>query len=154
MADAVRLPGSHLETTLRVMAVAAGSAVSNFQGERCCREPDSGCRDLPRLNQHVLVPAEAAQRSKAIRRQEPARQDRLTACSEFAAAVSDLRRAVIAVWFRKHRKDREPADDRAAADYGMAYTEADRLGAVAQSAKFRMLVISMIRACVNWWTSR
>ena len=69
------------------------------------------------------------------------RQDRLTAWSEFAAAVSDLRRAVTAVWFRKHRKDREPADDRAAADYHMAYAEADRLGAVAQSAKFRMLLV-------------
>jgi hypothetical protein len=44
----------------------------------------------------------AARRSETVARQERLRLDRLTACSEFAAAVSDLRRSVVAVWFRKN----------------------------------------------------
>jgi hypothetical protein len=83
----------------------------------------------------------AARRSEITARQEHLRQDQLTACSEFAAAVSDLRRAMTAVWFRKNRKHRQPADDEAAAEYHTAYAEADRLGAVAETAKFRMLLI-------------
>ena len=83
----------------------------------------------------------AARRSEAGARQERLRQDRLTACSEFAAAVSGLRSSVIAVWFRKNRKGRQPADDEAVADYYTAYAEADRLGAVAETAKFRMLLV-------------
>lgn len=74
-------------------------------------------------------------------RQERLRQDQLGVCSEFAAAVSDLRRAVVAVWFRKRRKDRPDADAHAVTDYHLAYAEADRLGAVAESAKFRMLLV-------------
>jgi hypothetical protein len=83
----------------------------------------------------------AARRSEIDARQGRLRQDRLTACSEFAAAVSNLRSSVIAVWFRKNRKDRQAADDEAVADYHMAYAEADRLGAVADTAKFRMLLV-------------
>ena len=83
----------------------------------------------------------AARRSEIVAWQERLRQDRLTACSEFAAAVSDLRRSVIAVWFRKNRKDRQSASDEAADEYHIAFAEADRLGAVAESAKFRMLLV-------------
>lgn len=83
-----------------------------------------------------------AQRAEATARQERLRAERLVACSEFAAAVTDLRRGVIAVWFRKGRKDQAVADqDRAVADYRAAYTESDRLGAVALAAKFRMLLV-------------
>jgi hypothetical protein len=124
-----------------VQATVAVPAVVNSYDERCCRECDSGGRDPPRLPQHILVPAKAARRSETVTRQERLRQDQLSACSEFAAAVSDLRRSVIAVWFRKKRKDRRPADDEATADYRMAYAEADRLGAVAETAKFRMLLV-------------
>ena len=90
-----------------------------------------------------------ARRAEATARQERLRQDRLAACSAFAAAVTDLRRAVIAVWFRERRrdrvfadKDRTPGDkDRALDDYRAAYAESDRLGAVALGAKFRMLLL-------------
>ena len=41
----------------------------------------------------------AAQRAEITARQERLRQDQLAACSAFAAAVTDLRRALIAVWF-------------------------------------------------------
>jgi hypothetical protein len=83
----------------------------------------------------------AARRSETDARQERLRQDRLAACSEFATAVSNLRSSVIAVWFRKNRKDRQLTDDEAVAGYHMAYTEADRLGAAAGTAKFRMLLV-------------
>jgi hypothetical protein len=79
----------------------------------------------------------AARRSETVARQERVRQDQLAACSEFAATISDLRRSVIEVRFRKNRKDRQAASD----EYHIAYAEADRLGAVAESAKFRMLFV-------------
>lgn len=83
-----------------------------------------------------------AQRVEATARQERLRAERLVACSEFAAAVTDLRRGVVAVWFRRGRKDRVRADkDQAVADYYAAQAEADRLGAVALGAKFRMLLV-------------
>ena len=83
-----------------------------------------------------------AQRTEATARQERLRQDRLAACSEFAAAVTDLRRAVIAVWFRERRRDRAVANkEQAVAEHRSAYAESDRLGAVAESAKFRMLLV-------------
>jgi hypothetical protein len=83
-----------------------------------------------------------AQRAEATARQERLRQDRLAACSDFAAAVTDLRRAAIAVWFREGWKDRAVANkDRSVADYRTAYAESDRLGAVALGAKFRMLLV-------------
>lgn len=43
----------------------------------------------------------------------PDPEDPLTACREFTAAVSDLRRAVIAVRFRKRCNDGEPVGARA-----------------------------------------
>jgi hypothetical protein len=73
-----------------------------------------------------------ARRSEATARAERLRQERLIACSEFAAAVADLKRAVIAVWLRR---------DRRVTEYQTAYAESDRLGAVAQAAKFRMLLV-------------
>jgi hypothetical protein len=85
---------------------------------------------------------QVAQRAEVTARQERLREDRLVACSEFAAAVTDLRRGELAVWFRSGRKDRAAADkDRAMADYYAAQAEADRLGAVALSAKFRLLLL-------------
>ena len=64
------------------------------------------------------------------------------ACSDFAVAVTDLRRGVIAVWFRERRKNWTDADkSRAADDYFTAQSEADRLGAAALGAKFRLLLL-------------
>jgi hypothetical protein len=83
-----------------------------------------------------------AQRAEASTRQERLRQDRLVACSGFAAAITDLRRAVIAVWFRERRRHRAASDqEHATTDYRMAYTEADRLGAAAEAAMFQMLLV-------------
>jgi hypothetical protein len=84
----------------------------------------------------------AAKQTGVAARQERLRQDQLVACSEFAAAVTDLRRALIAVWFRQGRKNRAVADRaQAVAEYYTAQAEADRLGAAALGAKFRMLLV-------------
>lgn len=49
---------------------------------------------------------------------------------------------MIAVWFREGWPGRAVADkDRAVADDRIAYAEVDRFGAVALSAKFRMLLV-------------
>ena len=89
-----------------------------------------------------LFQQQVAQRVEVTARRERLREDRLVACSEFAAAVTDLRRGEIAVWFRRGRKDRVAADkDRAVVDYYAAQAEADRLGAVALGAKFRLLLL-------------
>jgi hypothetical protein len=58
----------------------------------------------------------AAKQTGVTARQERLRQDQLVACSEFAAAVTDLRRALIAVWFRQGRKNRAVADRAQAVD--------------------------------------
>jgi hypothetical protein len=123
----------------------AGQLVFDFMNERCSCEPDCSCWHPPWFSTYQFQ-QRTAQRAEATARQERLRQDRLTACSGFAAAVTDLRRAVIAVWFRERWKDRTFADqdsapgdkDSALADYRAAYAEADRLGAVALGAKFRM----------------
>lgn len=83
-----------------------------------------------------------ARRTEFTARQERLRQDQLAACSEFASAVTDLRRALLAVWFRQGRKNRAVAvGGQAVAEYYAAQAEADRLGAVALGAKFRMLLL-------------
>jgi hypothetical protein len=85
---------------------------------------------------------QVAQRAEVATRRERLRESRLVACSEFAAAVTDLRRGELAVWFRRGRKDRATEDkDRAVAEYHAAQAEADRLGAVALGAKFRLLLL-------------
>lgn len=83
-----------------------------------------------------------ARRAEVTARGERLRQDRLAACSEFAAAVTDLRNAMIAVWFREGSRDRSVTDkDRVAADDRIAYAEVDRLGAVALGVRFRLLLV-------------
>ena len=80
--------------------------------------------------------------SRTRRATGAAARSRLAACSNFAAAVTDLRRGVIAVWFRRGWKDQVVADEgHAVVDYRAAHAEADRLGAVALGAKFRMLLL-------------
>src|SRR5262249_32497429 len=58
--------------------------------------------------------------------------DRLAACIEFATAVNELKRGVVAAWLRRKR----PAAHRA------AVAEADRLGSLAEAARFRLLLVS------------
>ena len=84
-----------------------------------------------------------AGRAEAFARNEQRRQERLAAYSAFASAITELRTAVIAVWFRQHRAHRD-ADDahRDADDVAALRAEANRLGAAADHARFRVQLLS------------
>ncbi|MEV8631820.1 hypothetical protein AB0395_09200 [Streptosporangium sp. NPDC051023] len=79
-----------------------------------------------------LFQQRTAARAERVAREERLRQERLTAYSEFAAAVSELKRAVVTAWLR--RSDQ--------AGLAQALAEADRLGALAEAARFRLLLVS------------
>lgn len=79
-----------------------------------------------------LFQQRTAMRAEAVAREERLRQERLAAYSEFAAAVTELKRAVVAVWLRQSD----------AVDVNHALAEADRLGALAETARFRLQLVS------------
>jgi hypothetical protein len=72
-------------------------------------------------------------RGEIVARNERLRQERLAACRGFAAAVTELKRGVIASWFKR-------SGDAAALHEALA--ESDRLGAAAESAQFGMLLVT------------
>lgn len=67
-------------------------------------------------------------------RSEKLRNERLASCSAFATALTDLKRAVVSLWFQR-RDDPESKGTR------LAWIEADRLGATAEAARFNMLLL-------------
>lgn len=69
---------------------------------------------------------------EAVGRRERLRQDRLVACGDFAAAATEVKRAVITAWFRRDARDEQ---------WRAAMTEADRMGAVAEGAQIRVLLL-------------
>jgi len=73
-----------------------------------------------------------AARAEASAREERLRQERLAACSEFAAAVTKLKAGVVAAWLRRADRD----------EHRTALAEADRLGSLAEAAWFRLLLVS------------
>jgi hypothetical protein len=79
-----------------------------------------------------LFQRRTALHTEAAARQERLRQERLVACAEFAASITEVKRAVITAWFRRNVKDDE---------WRAAMTEADRMGAAAESAQIRMLLL-------------
>lgn len=79
-----------------------------------------------------LFQVRSAARAEASARTERLRQDRLAACSEFAAAITKLKAGVVAAWLRR-------ADP---GEYSAARAEADRLGSLAEAARFRLLLVS------------
>lgn len=74
-------------------------------------------------------------RAERFARDERLRQDRIAAYSAFAQAITELRRGVITYWFRK-QEDRDGLEARD------ARTEADRLGAAADHARFRVQLVA------------
>lgn len=72
------------------------------------------------------------QRAAAGAREDRLRQERLAAFSEFAGAVTTLKTGVVAAWLRRDN----PGEHRA------ALAEADRLGSLAETARFRLLLVS------------
>jgi hypothetical protein len=82
-----------------------------------------------------LFQSRTAERTQAFARDERLRQEQLNACSAFAGALTELKRGHITLWFHRQR-------DPAGADYQAARIECDRLGANAESARFRVQLVS------------
>jgi hypothetical protein len=81
-----------------------------------------------------LFQSRAAEQAQAFERGERRRQEQADACAAFAAALTELKRGLITLWFC--RRD-DPDGDAARA----ARTECDRLGAAAETAQFRVQLI-------------
>lgn len=79
-----------------------------------------------------LFQQRTAVRMEASAREELLRQERLAAYSTFATAVTDLKRGVVAALLRRSDPD----------EHRVALSEADRLGALAEAARFRLLLVS------------
>ena len=77
-----------------------------------------------------------AGRAEEFARNERLRQERLAAYSAYAGAITGLRQGVIAVWLRKHD------DHRDAERIAALRAEADRLGAAADHALFRVQLVA------------
>ena len=88
---------------------------------------------LGSITTHLLGRRTAAEQAAATR-SERLRQEQLASCSAFAGALTALKRAVITVWFRRHES---PMSEETRA----AWVEADRLGAAAEAARFRVLMV-------------
>ena len=80
-----------------------------------------------------LFQRRTALRAEAATRSERLRQEQLAACGGFAAAITELKRAVIATWFKR---------DQDVAELHAMLGESDRFGAAAEAAKFRMLLVT------------
>jgi hypothetical protein len=79
-----------------------------------------------------LFQRRTARHTELVARAERLRQDRLAACGAYAEAITDVKRAVISAWFRREERDEQ---------WRTAMTEADRLGAAAEGAMIRMLLL-------------
>ncbi|MCP3817484.1 hypothetical protein NLX86_04830 [Streptomyces sp. A3M-1-3] len=77
----------------------------------------------------------SAQRAEVFARQERLRQERLTAYSACAGAITELKRAVVGLWLRRR-------SDPHGAEYATALAECDRLGAAAEHARFRVQLVA------------
>ncbi|MFJ5547231.1 hypothetical protein [Streptomyces sp. NPDC093225] len=83
-----------------------------------------------------LFQRRTAERSEAVARVERLRQERLTAYSAYAGAVTDLKRGMITLWFRRNRTPRDEES------LFTALLESDRLGAAAETAAFRLRLVA------------
>jgi hypothetical protein len=81
----------------------------------------------------------SAARGERFNRDERLRAERLSAYNDFVSAVTQLRQAVITLWFRRRQEaeDGEPTERSWA-----AHLDSDRLGAVADHAKFRVKLVT------------
>jgi hypothetical protein len=84
----------------------------------------------------LLLQRRDADRTATAARDDRLRQERASACIALAEVLSELQRASVHVWLRRHD---EPRDDEAVRS---ARQEADQRGALAQSAMFRMQLLT------------
>jgi len=82
-----------------------------------------------------LFQSRADGRARSFERGERLRYEQVNACSAFASAMTELKRGLITLWFYHQR-------DAAGADYLAARIECDQLGASAEAARFRVLLVS------------
>jgi hypothetical protein len=82
-----------------------------------------------------LFQARTAERAQSFERDERLRYEQVNACSAFAAAMTELKRGLITLWFYRRR-------DPAGAEYLAARIECDGLGASAEAARFRVQLVS------------
>jgi hypothetical protein len=82
-----------------------------------------------------LFQSRDAKRDQEFRREERLQQEQLNSCSAFAGALSELKQRLIALRFQ-NRRDPHGADTQKMA------TECDRAGASAETARFRVQLIS------------
>jgi hypothetical protein len=85
---------------------------------------------------HLFQRSHAA-RAEKFARAERLRRERIEAYSAFAQTVTELRRGVISLWFHR-RREQDSSDPTLRA----SYTEADRLGAAAAHAQFRVQLVA------------
>jgi hypothetical protein len=81
-----------------------------------------------------LFQSRAAEQAQAFERGERRRQEQADACAAYAAALTELKRGLITLWFCRRR---DPDGDEARA----ARTECDRLGAASETAQFRVQLV-------------
>ncbi|MFI9381501.1 hypothetical protein [Kutzneria sp. NPDC052558] len=91
---------------------------------------------LGSISTYVFQRAGAA-RAERFTRDQRLREERIAAYSAYAAAITDLRRGVITLWFtrRRHADGADP-------EVWSARAEADRLGAAAAHARFRVRLLA------------
>jgi hypothetical protein len=77
----------------------------------------------------------SAERARNFERQERRRQERIEAYLAFTGAIMALRQGTVALWFKRHR-------DAQTHEIHTAYTESDRLGAVAHHARLRVELVT------------
>ncbi|MGW6980821.1 hypothetical protein ACWGE1_15445 [Streptomyces sp. NPDC054932] len=86
-----------------------------------------------------LFQRRSAERAEAVSRVERLRQERLAAYSAYAAAVTELKRGLITLWFRRRRALR---DQDSREELQTAQLDSDRLGAAAEAAAFRLRLVA------------
>ncbi|MFF4368232.1 hypothetical protein [Streptomyces sp. NPDC001594] len=83
-----------------------------------------------------LFQRRTAEHAHAVAREERLRQERLAAYSGYASAVTELKRAIITLWFRRRASPHDRASSTA------AQQEGDRLGAAAESAASHLRLVA------------
>jgi hypothetical protein len=82
-----------------------------------------------------LFQRQTVERAERFARQERLRQERMAIYGAFAGAVTEHRRAVVNLWFRRGADREDP-------DYRAARNECDHLGAALDHARFQVQLIA------------
>lgn len=81
------------------------------------------------------VQRRTSEQAEVFARSQQLRQERLTTYSAYAGAVTALKQATVALWFRLQEAPDSP-------ETRHAFTECDRLGAAAENAQFQVRLLA------------